>query len=79
LRTEGFDVSGFHPAAVSGSDVSSSQKVVTIGTALSAGTKTGDYHLEEWNDVPAASLDYDGTSQSLKGHVKALLDDMSRH
>jgi hypothetical protein len=78
LRMEGFDMGEFHPTAVSGSDVSSSQKVVTIGTALPAGTKTGDSHLEEWNDVPAASLDYDGASRSLKGHVKTLLDEMSR-
>lgn len=34
LRGDGFDVSSFHPSAVSPSDVSAAQPVITIGTAL---------------------------------------------
>ena len=77
LKTEGFDVSGFHPTAVSASDLSASQKVVTIGATLPAKTNPGNRQTEEWNDVPAASLDYDAASNSLKQHVKDLVDELS--
>jgi hypothetical protein len=78
LGEEGFDVSGFHPVAVSVADVSASKKVVTIGAELPPQTKTGAYNLEEWNDVPAASVDYEATRKSIAAHVKSLLDEFSR-
>jgi len=77
LKTEGFDVSGFHPTAVSVSDLSASQKVVTIGTTLPAKTNEENRQTEEWNDVPSANLDYDATRSSLKQHVKGLVDELS--
>jgi arsenate reductase (thioredoxin) len=76
LKSEGFDVSTFHPAAVSAADISSSLRVVTIGTALPAGTV--GTAVEQWTDVPAASVDYAAARASLKQHVSALLEQLSK-
>jgi protein-tyrosine-phosphatase len=78
LRSEGFDVSEFHPSAVTASDVSVSQRVVTIGTTLPGDAQPPASKLEAWNDVPPADTDFGATRGSLKGHIDKLLDEMSR-
>ena len=77
LRGDGFDVSAFHPSAVSASDVSASQLVITIGTALPLDTQTAQLKLEQWNDVPPASVDYGGSRDSLKSHIKDLVEQLA--
>lgn len=78
LRGDGFDVSAFHPSAVNASDLSVSQRVVTIGTTLPSDIQGGQLKLEQWNDVPPASVDYSATRDSLQDHVKALIEQMAR-
>jgi arsenate reductase len=58
LRVDGFDVSSFHPSAVRATDVSASQLVITIGTTLPTDAQTiAQPKIEQWNDVPPASVD----------------------
>ncbi len=76
LGGEGFDVSGFHPAAVSAADVSASKQVVSIGVALTPEVTAGA-PVEQWNDVPAASVDYAAASASLQEHVRKLVDHLA--
>jgi len=78
LKGDGFDVSEFHPAAVSAADVSSSRRVITIGTTLPGDAQAGPPKLEAWNDVPPADADYGATRNSLKSHVDGLLNELSR-
>jgi arsenate reductase (thioredoxin) len=73
LSGEGFDVREFHPVALAAADMASSTRVVTIGVPLSP-DMTGGVAVEQWNDVPAASVDYAAASASLKQHVQELLD-----
>lgn len=47
LRGDGFDVSAFHPSAVSASDVSASQRVITIGTSLPPDVQPAQLKLEQ--------------------------------
>jgi len=80
LRRDGFDVSSFHPSAVKVSDVSASQRVITIGTALpmDAQVASAQPKIEQWNDVPPASVDYGATRDSLKRHIEKLIEQLAK-
>ena len=78
LDAEGFDVSGFHPSAVNATDVKASKRVIAIGTALPNAATPDSSTVEEWNDVPAASVDYAAARAALKAHVEDLIERMSR-
>lgn len=59
LRSDGFDVRSFHPSAVRASDVSASQRVITIGAELPTDAQPAARpKTEEWNDVSPSSFDY---------------------
>lgn len=74
LRGDGFDVSSFHPSAVRVSDISASQRVITIGAVLPSDAQAAaELKIEKWNDVPPASVDYSAASASLKRHIKSLI------
>jgi protein-tyrosine-phosphatase len=78
LRGDGFDVSSFHPSAVRASDVSASQRVITIGTALPTDAQaTAQPKIEQWDDVPPASFDYSAARDSLKGHIEKLVEQLA--
>jgi arsenate reductase len=78
LRGDGFDVRSFHPSPVRASDVSASQRVITIGTALPTDAQvTIQPTIEQWNDVPPASVDYGAARDSLKGHIKKLVEQLA--
>lgn len=76
LHADGFDVSDFRPVAVSREDVAESLRVIAIGVALPATAAASD--VEHWSDVPAASTSYPASRDSLRSHVKELLDELSR-
>lgn len=77
LKGEGFDVSAFHPAAVSTSDISTSRRVVMIGTTLPASVGVPGVTPDQWDDVPPASVNYAASRESLKAHVKQLIDQLA--
>ena len=77
LRRDGFDVNEFHPAPVGASDLSSSQRVITIGTPLPAIAQPGGLVLERWDDVPPASVDYGSARDALKSHVDKLVEQLA--
>jgi arsenate reductase (thioredoxin) len=76
LRGDGFDVGSFHPSAVRVSDISASQRVITIGTALPTDAQAvAQPKIEQWNDVPPASVDYAAARNSLR-HIKKLVEQL---
>ena len=77
LRSDGFDVSGFHPAAVTAADVSSATRVILINTELGANILDPSKSSEKWIDVPPASVNYEAARGALKAHVGILLDQLS--
>jgi hypothetical protein len=78
LRGDGFDLSSFHPSAVRVSDISASQRVITIGTALPTDAQAAAQpKIEQWNDVPPASVNYAATRDSLKSHIKKLVEQLT--
>ena len=77
LRTDGFDVASFHPTAISPADVASADRVILINTELPSDLSGASRATESWTDVPPASVDYGAARESLKAHVRALLDQLT--
>lgn len=51
--------------------------MITIGTALPTDVQvTAQPKIEQWNDVPPASVDYGAARDSLKAHVKKLVEQL---
>ena len=79
LRSDGVDVSSFHPSVLTSSDITRSSLVIAIGVELPTnaqslvGTK-----LETWNDVPPATIDFFEASKSLKAHVAKLIEELEK-
>jgi len=49
-----------------------------IGTALPTGAQAAAQpKIEQWNDVPPASVDYAAARDSLKSHIKKLVDQLA--
>lgn len=74
LADEGFDVWDFKPARVSAPDVESAAHLVTIGVPAASIPAAGSSKAEQWDDIPAASVDYSAASKALQRHVDQLLD-----
>jgi protein-tyrosine-phosphatase len=80
LRADGIDVSGSRLAAVKESDVTTSQRVVTIGATLPAEVqKAAGEKIEQWNDVPPPSEGFAGTRDAIKAHVRQLIEKLDKH
>lgn len=77
LKAEGIEVNGYRPQAVHLDDAAQSRHVVTIGTELPHATLPAGATVEQWNDVPAASTNYDAARDSLRAHVKDLVERLS--
>lgn len=79
LRADGISVSEFHPAAVTTSDAAASQRVVTIGVELPAQIqKAAGARIQQWNDVPPASEGFAATRDSIKEHVRRLIEELDK-
>jgi protein-tyrosine-phosphatase len=78
LADEGIEVSKYRPQAVDAGDASKALHVVTIGTDLPRSTQPADANVERWDDVPAASTDYDAARDSLRAHVRDLVERLSK-
>jgi protein-tyrosine-phosphatase len=77
LHMDGFDVSDFHPAAITAADVAAADQIVLINTELASAIAKPSKPIEKWTDVPPASIDYGAAREALKTHVRALLDRLS--
>lgn len=77
LQAEGIEVKDFRPLALSHEDASQSRHVITIGTDLPNSVQPPGAPIERWNDVPAASTNYAAARDSLRAHVRELLDRLS--
>jgi uncharacterized lipoprotein YmbA len=64
------------PVAVSAADVSAAHRVITIGASLPEDLR-GGVTVEQWNDVPPASVDFAAARAALKNHVQALIDQLA--
>jgi protein-tyrosine-phosphatase len=77
LRGEGFDVSGFQPAALASGDLDGAVRVVALGADTSPVTAAANVPVEGWNDIPPARGEYKRTSDAIRARVEALLSALS--
>ena len=77
LQAEGFNVSDFHPSAMTAIDVTSADRVILINTDLPSDISGASSRIEKWTDIPPASTNYAAASEALKAHVRALLDQLA--
>jgi arsenate reductase (thioredoxin) len=78
LLAEGIQVDNYRPVALSPDDAPQSRHVVAIGTDLPRTAQPPEANIERWNDVPAASTNYAAARDSLRAHVRDLLERLSR-
>jgi protein-tyrosine-phosphatase len=79
LRVEGLDVSDLRTRTVTPRDVSDAGHVVVIGDAeLPQDAQSPATTIERWSDVPSATSNYDAARDSLREHVKELVERLSR-
>ena len=76
LAREGFDVRTFQPRQVEERDVRDAARVVSIGCDLSSGVLPAG--VEQWDDVPQASEDLEGSAAAIRRHVEALAKGLSQ-
>lgn len=69
LHGEGFDVRAFQPHRVVPGELETAARIVTIGCDLSSAH-------EQWDDVPAASEDLEGSVAAIRRHVEALAEEL---
>jgi arsenate reductase len=77
LQVEGIEVSTYRPVALSLNDASQARHVVTIGTDLPDSAQPAVTTRERWDDVPAASTSYSAARDSLRSHVRDLIQRLS--
>src|SRR5262245_6801241 len=75
LQREGVDVRTHQPRHVEAGEVSAAARVVAIGCDLGAlDVPAGP--IEQWNDVPQAGEDLDGSASAIRRHVASLVEEL---
>jgi arsenate reductase (thioredoxin) len=77
LRNDGVQVETFKPQRVSALDMNSALRVIAIGVEGSSLPDGKHTSIEQWNDVPAASVDYAAARASLLRHIETLVDELA--
>jgi arsenate reductase len=78
LRSDGIEIEGFKPQALTPLDVATASRVIAIGVDLSAFLREEQVSTELWHDVPPASVDYAASRTVLLRHIDVLLDELQR-
>jgi arsenate reductase (thioredoxin) len=76
LQAGGFDVAGFEPKPLTGSDVSGVSRVVSFDQDIGAIVE-GRARYEQWDRLPAVSDNYERGRDAIVRRVDALIDELS--
>lgn len=71
LAQDGFDVSKFKPALVTGLDVSNADRVITFDCQLPSGAHPKD--VAQWDGIPPISKDYEAARDQIVSKINELL------
>ena len=74
LRGDGMDVGSFKPEQLTDSDLSEARRVVAIGVELPR--TNAPAVIENWDDIPPASVDYSSSKAALQKRIDGMLDEM---
>jgi arsenate reductase (thioredoxin) len=78
LERDGFNVSQFVPTLATSEDLTNARRIVAIGVDLPTIAPAASTTASRWDDVPAASLDYEAARASIEKHIELLLDELAR-
>jgi protein-tyrosine-phosphatase len=76
LRDEGIDVAGHRPRRLTTEDLTSADRVISLGCDLDDLTE-GNVPVERWDDVPAVSRDLAASRAAIRRHLDALVDELA--
>ena len=76
LRDEGIDVAGHRPRRLTTEDLTSAQRVVSLGCDL-ADLDGGSARVDCWDDVPPASRDLGASRAAIKRHLAELVNELA--
>jgi arsenate reductase (thioredoxin) len=78
LRGDGFAVENFTPARLSTTDLSSAERVVSIGAEVGSVMKGSRVKVVAWNDIPLASENYAASRDAIVKRIDALLSELEK-
>jgi protein-tyrosine-phosphatase len=73
LKSEGMEVTGVIPRAVTADDFASADRVISMGCDLSAFDLSG-VQVELWDDIPAASQDLLASRNAISARIEQLIE-----
>jgi arsenate reductase (thioredoxin) len=76
LAAEGLDIRGWQPKRFSEEDAATAERVITLGCALPRPKSFKARKLQDWNDVPSPSENYQNASRAIIERVALLLRDL---
>ncbi|MGI9071778.1 MAG: low molecular weight phosphatase family protein [Bryobacteraceae bacterium] len=77
LAAEDLDVTGWRPKRFSEEEALRAERVITLGCALPTSKSVTARKLQDWNDVPSPSKNYQNASQAIAERVASLLKDLA--
>lgn len=77
LAGEGLDIRGWQPKRFSAEDAARAERVITLGCALPASKSVTSRKLQDWNDVPSPSENYQSASQAIAERIASLVRELT--
>jgi arsenate reductase len=77
LSADGVDTRGWKPELVTKKDLDAASGIVTMGCAL-PGRVAVAKKVDEWNDVPSVSQNYQAARDDIVKRVQSLVDELAR-
>jgi protein-tyrosine-phosphatase len=74
LAEDGVPADGFTPERFSRADLVGAVAVVAIGADVSAVVADTQVRIEQWNDIPPASTDYDAARTAIRNRLERLIE-----
>ena len=77
LAAEGLDIGVWQPKRFSEEDALRAERVITLGCALPMSKSVAARKLQDWNDVPPVSENYEAASKAIAERVVSLLRNLA--
>jgi protein-tyrosine-phosphatase len=76
LQDDGIEVAGHEPRRVTGEDLASAYRVISLGCDVESIVSPG-MRIDRWDDVPPASRDLAASREAIRCHLNALIDQLA--
>jgi arsenate reductase len=76
LSAESLDIRGWQPKRLNDEDAAKAERVITLGCALPTAKSAATRNLQQWDDVPSPSENYQNASRAIAERVALLLKEL---